>query len=47
MEYQVYDELREEIVDSITTADYSEAREWTHKFEEKYGVDFSKCEVQY
>lgn len=47
MEYQVYDELREEIVDSITTADYSEAKEWTEKFEKRYGVDFSECKVQY
>lgn len=47
MEYAVYDELREEIVDSITTDDYFEAKEWTQKWEEMYGVDFSKCEVKY
>lgn len=47
MEYSVYDELKGDFADSITTDSYFEAKEWTQKWEEIYGVDFSECKVQY
>lgn len=46
-EYQVYDELREEIVDSICTDDYKEAKDFCSEMKERYGVDFDDVKVEY
>ena len=40
LEYQVVDNLTNDVVDSIVTADYKEAQDWCAKAEEKYHVSF-------
>ena len=47
VEYSVYDELKEEFVDSLVTASWSEARDFTDKCKLKYGVDFDDVTVEY
>lgn len=47
VESQVVDNLTDDIVDAITTADYIEEHEWRKQAEEKYGVDFDSVETVY
>ena len=46
-EYQVYDELRSEIVDSICTDDYVEAKDFCSEMKERYGVNFDDVKIEY
>lgn len=46
-EYQVIDNLTDDIEDSIITADYDEARKWCDKAKEKYNIDFDNVEPLY
>ena len=46
-ESQVIDNLTGDIVDAITTANYTEERGWREKAEKTYNVDFDSVEVIY
>ena len=46
-EYSVIDTLTDEVVDSIVTADYSEASKWCDEAKEKYGVNFDGVNPTY
>lgn len=45
--HEIYDELTEEYIESLTTYDYKEYQEFRDKCMEKYAVDFDKIEVQW
>ena len=47
VESQVIDNLTDDIVDAITTADYKEEYEWRKQAEKKYGVNFDSVETVY
>lgn len=47
IDYRVIDELTDEEVDGIVTANWDEAREFEKKALEKWGVDFDKIEIQF
>lgn len=46
-EYQVIDNLTNDVIDSIITADYDEAGKWCDKAKEKYNVNFDDVESIY
>lgn len=46
-EYQVVDNLTDDVVDSICTADYDEQNKFSAQAKEKYNVDFEDVEVIY
>jgi hypothetical protein len=45
MEFSVYDELKEDVADSVVTDNYNDSA--IKDLEEMYGVDFSECEVKW
>lgn len=47
IDYRVIDELTDEEVDELVTANWEEAREFKKKALEKWGVDFDKIEIQF
>jgi len=47
MEYQVIDNLTDDVETAMVTADYHDATEWCDKAKEKYGVNFDNVEPLY